>query len=148
MNTLNASIRPIRSTFFPSYWCTDGSGKPSHSVGETLLAFLSTTKGELLDEFEKDVLQGRAKVVNQIHQPDWNINDICVWIDREPARPGWVCIANENTEYSSEDGQMQQFTLSQVLQAIRFWKKFLIQLEEKGPEEMSKIELKEPMLDS
>jgi len=70
------------------------------------------------DELEGFVLQAEAGqyVSPNLDLPDWGVNDVNIWLVAPMAKPGCVCITNENTDFSSDDGgEPQQFTLKNAV---------------------------------
>lgn len=119
--------------------CFDGEEHLDIATTHTLL--------ELVEQANPDE-QGLEAVVDQAERglytspnpglPDWGVNDINIWLVAPMAKPGHVCITNENTEYSSDEvhGNPQQFTYQQFRAAMKHWREFRELMAREGKEKL------------
>lgn len=135
MSTIKIVISKHEHGFSKSIGCFDGIA-PIAAINKTLLSFVRLLDTESARLFEEHLSNKAATNISDMDQADWDINDICCWINRPPAKEQCICFANENTEYNTEDGTFQSFTIDQTLQVVRFWRSFLEELKNSGPDAM------------
>ena len=112
----------------PVFYCLNEADELDRSVSWTLLDLLAESWPP--DDDQLEALISRAERSRYVPRdpslPDWGVNDKNVWLVAPMAKPGHICISNENTaEYSTEEGgQPQQFTYEQVRVALKHWREF------------------------
>lgn len=112
----------------PVFYCLTETDQLDRSVSWTLLDLLAESWPP--DDDELEALIARAELGRHSPTdpsfPDWSVNDKNVWLVPPMAKPGHICISNENTgEYSTEEGgQPQQFTYDQFRAALKHWREF------------------------
>jgi hypothetical protein len=67
---------------------------------------------------------------------------MCVWIGREPTKKGMVCMTNENTDFSIEIGNQQEFPIPIVLFVLNYWRSYQDQVAKYGLEKMAETVLR------
>jgi len=120
------------------FYCVGKDGQVDQSVSRTLMDLIEFSHPKE-DELEGFVLQAEAGqyVSPNLDLPDWGVNDINIWLVAPMAKPGCVCITNENTDFSSDDGgEPQQFTYAQFKTALAHWREFMRQVEREGKEKL------------
>lgn len=119
--------------------CFDSEGNLDIATTHTLLDLVEQS---IPDDQALEVLVAQAEAGHYISpnpaMPDWGVNDINIWLVAPMAQPGHVCITNENTEYSSEEGygQPQQFTYAQFHAAMKHWREFQALIAREGKDSL------------
>jgi hypothetical protein len=110
------------------FYCHDADGQLDRAITHTLLSLIEESAPPSDAELEALVAEaeGGHYIPRDPSLPDWGVNDKNVWLVPPMAKPGNVCISNENTgEYSTEEGgQPQQFTYEQFRAALKHWREF------------------------
>jgi len=120
------------------FYCVGKDGQVDQPVSRTLMDLIELSH-PTEDELEGFVLQAEAGqyVSPNLKLPDWGVNDVNIWLAAPMAKPGCVCITNENTDFSSDDGgEPQQFTYAQFKAALAHWREFMRQIEREGKEKL------------
>lgn len=112
----------------PVFYCLSEADEVDRSVSWTLLGLLAESWPP--DDSQLEALVAEAEAGRYVPRdpslPDWGVNDKNVWLVPPMAKPGHICISNENTgEYSTDEGgQPQQFTYEQFRAALKHWREF------------------------
>lgn len=110
------------------FYCLSADGQLDQAVSHTLLQLIVEAYAPSDAELEALVAQAEAGryVPRDPSLPDWGVNDKNVWLVAPMAKPGHICISNENTDvYSTEEGgEPQQFTYAQFRAALKHWREF------------------------
>jgi hypothetical protein len=120
-------------------YCVGEGGQVDRAVTETLLDLIEQSYPH---ENELESLVTLAESGNYVSPnlslPDWGVNDTNIWLAPPMAKPGHVCIANENTgDFSTEDGGApQQFTYEQFRAALRHWREFVCLVKREGKQNL------------
>lgn len=108
-------------------YCVGDDGQPDQAIANTLLEFLELSYPSAA-EIERLVVLAEAGTYFPKNSAwaDWGVNEVDLWLLPPMAKPGHICISNENTdEYSTEEGgQPQQFTYEQFRAALKHWRAF------------------------
>lgn len=124
----------------PTFYCLSEVDKLDRNVSWTLLALLVETWPP--DDYELEALISRAERGRYVPRdptlPDWGVNDKNVWLVPPMAKPGHICISNENTgDFSTEEGgHPQQFTYEQFRAALKHWREFQQMMVREGKEKL------------
>lgn len=141
MKTLIAEVltRPDGSTR-PAFYCAGVDGFPDRAVSDTLLDLIAESQppsDQHLDLLIKRVESG-AYTPSNAALPDWSVNDKNVWLTPPMAKPGCICVSNENSgDLSvSDGGTPQQFTYEQFRLALKHWREFRSVVEREGKDNL------------
>ena len=140
MKTLIAEVlkRPNGSLHSVLY-CIGDDGRPDEAIANTLLEFVELSYPSAA-EIERLVALSEAGT----YAPEapalaaWGVNEVDLWLLPPMAKPGHICISNENTsEYSTEEGgHPQQFTYAQFRAALKHWRAFRELIAREGKEKL------------
>jgi len=123
-----------------TFYCIGDDEELDQAVTDTLLDLVAEMSAPSDSSLESLVLRAAkgAYVSPDSSLPDWSVNDKNVWLVPPMAKPGHICIANENTgEYSTEEGgQPQQFTYEQFRAALKHWREFRELMAREGKENL------------
>lgn len=125
-------------SLLPQLYSVHEDGNVDHSVSDTLLDLIqqSYPHEDQLEALVRQAEEGRYQSPDA-SLPDWGVNDTNIWLVAPMARPGHVCIANENSEaFSAEEGEPQQFTYHQFHAALKHWREFKQLMASEGKERL------------
>lgn len=126
-------------SFHSVLYCVGDDGRPDQAIANTLLEFLELSYPSAA-EIERLVALAEAGsyVPKNPAWADWGVNDVDLWLLPPMAKPGHICISNENTsEYSREaGGQPQQFTYEQFHAALKHWREFVQAMAREGKDKL------------
>jgi len=121
------------------YYCTEEDSSVDRAITDTLLDLIEQSSPDYDGELEELVLQAEAGqyVSPNPRLPDWGANETNIWLVPPMAKPGCVCITNEYTDFSRDDGgEPQQFTYAQFKAALAHWREFMRHVEREGKEKL------------
>ena len=132
-------FRHPNNRLYTTFYCNEADGSVNRAITDTLLDLIEQSSPDYDDELEALVLQAEAGqyVSPNLDLPDWGANETNIWLVPPMAKPGYVCISNEYTDFSSDDGgEPQQFTYAQFKAALAHWREFMRQVEREGKEKL------------
>lgn len=98
------------------YVAFDDTDQPNDAVNATILDLVKMAhwRGDSLNKLVELVLRAQSGAYQSPNPglPDFGINDVNIWLAEPNARPGMICVTNENTEYTHEFGRQQHFTFN------------------------------------
>ncbi len=109
------------------FYCVDANGNAVRGVTETLLTLIEYSSwhpvaSEQLSALAKQFRNGEY-VSPDASLPDFNFNDVCLWLSPQFSTQDALCITNENTQYSLNE-QPQTFSMHQYDVAAALWSSF------------------------
>jgi len=130
------------------FYCLEDDGTPVYAITETLLDLIEQSTPRHDRELEELVLQAEAgKYISpNLALPDFGANETNIWLTPPMAKPGCVCISNEDTVYARYDEEEdeppqkgegpQQFTYEQFKAALAYWRQFRQKVDREGRENL------------
>ena len=129
-------FRMRSGSLIPLLYALREDGEVDRAVTDTLCDFVSHLFPPADSEIEaliNLVREGKYVPDNPL-LADFGVNDINVFVAPHAQKDG-ICISNENIpEYSVEEGQPQQFSISQFQAVLMSWRKFGQIIQERGGE--------------
>lgn len=126
MRRLIAEVRIMPwGAYKPVFYCVDSRGEIDEAVSSTLLDLIeaaSTNYDELSALIE--TAETGLYISPNLALPDWGVDGIHMWLTEPIAKPGCLCITNENSSFSM-DSYPQQFTFRQFKLALSHWRNFV-----------------------
>ncbi len=119
-------------------YCIGEDGQVDRAITETLLDLIeqSSPHEDELDSLVMLAESGRYVSPN-LSLPDWGVNDTNIWLVPPMAKPGHVCIANENSgDFSTDGGVPQQFSYEQFRVALKHWREFMSLVAKEGKQNL------------
>lgn len=120
-------------------YCIGEDGQVDRAITDTLLELIEQSYPNE-DELENWVTLAElgTYVSPNLSLPDWGVNDTNIWLVPPMAKPGHICIANENTgDFSTDPGGVpQQFTYEQFRVALKHWREFVNLIKREGKQNL------------
>lgn len=120
------------------FYCIGESGEVDRAITDTLLELIEQSCPHE-DELEKlvELAETGCYVSPDPTLPDWGANDINIWLVPPMAKPGCVCISNENAgDFAADGGEPQQFAYSEFRLALKHWREFKELIVKEGKEKL------------
>ena len=118
------------------YVAISSDGKPTEPLEATLLSLIEMScwgddSLRQLEDLVRAYEMGDYQSPNH-DLPDYSFNDVCIWLNRSKSPPGFVCMTNENTEYTFETSGAQAVELALFWRALAAFKALISNWKEIG----------------